>query len=729
MIVNFININPLAAFMKKSIIIFISVIALLFLVSCTGPQPVCGNGINETGEDYVTCCIDAGCDLNSSCKQNTCVKHECYEDSMCKGSEACEDFKCGEVTCSDCEFVQNHKCVKQQCCSDIDCDDKDAATEDVCLYQPKVCVNSFAKDCKNKDGYCPVFCTSENDNDCKTDRQEYRNLALGFRITYPKNWTKIEFAKYHIVIFESDSRDVIFEVQSVDLKDYNTIYDLQNYGASVISELYGDPRIDTIDEIILNGRKARKIRYKVMAIVGSYIFEDIIFLTNERGYILRSGGWAANFNLHINDFSTMVQEFEEYTSDKKMTTPFLWKISGESDTYLFGTLHTTDRRVLNLPDCVQIALNSSDAVYTEIIPSTAGTDKLVESATLKGRDTLTDILSEDLYNRTAKLLTNKGEDISYFEKSKIWVLIGALESGAVDSKDNYLILDSYLSDKAIEQNKEIASLESIEDHSKVFDVLSQDEQIQWLSDAVMQQEKENPHTNPVDEITEIYLSGNEQLLDKLTKNTETEYSKKMYKSLLTDRNKKMADRIRELITKNPKKSFFIAVGSGHLVGNDSVISLLPDLNIERVTDCQVSETKREEVNWGTLEIENSFFGITQDRDTCDYTNDTLFTTEYEICLQPIVKNLEKDEDGYNQFEMDILVYNSNHSIVYETRNIWKKEGIVKLDNNELTEDFVLISPNDFPLGNYVFEVIVYDLIAKKKGSVSIDFSLVRSKYY
>src|SRR5215471_8695107 len=46
--------------------------------------------------------------------------------------------------------------------------------------------------------------------------------------------------------------------------------------------------------------------------------------------------------------------------------PFLWRIEGPVPSYLYGTIHIPDQRVLAIPDVVKKAMAVSDAVYTEV---------------------------------------------------------------------------------------------------------------------------------------------------------------------------------------------------------------------------------------------------------------------------------------------------------------------------------------------------------------------------
>ena len=49
---------------------------------------------------------------------------------------------------------------------------------------------------------------------------------------------------------------------------------------------------------------------------------------------------------------------------------------------------------------------------------------------------------------------------------------------------------------------------------------------------------------------------------------------KLMKRLFTDRNERMAERIAKKLKAEPGKSFFFAVGAGHLPGDDGIVERL-----------------------------------------------------------------------------------------------------------------------------------------------------------
>ena len=133
--------------MKRYVLLFL----LLFLVGCSSPSTICGDGRLDKGETAETCCIDAGCDEEGKvCELGECVDPSCEEcqyledgvcyDYMCCSNEDCLDHEicvdniCEFFSCDeDCEYKGVHGCFSYTCCSDEDCDDGNENTQDTCL--------------------------------------------------------------------------------------------------------------------------------------------------------------------------------------------------------------------------------------------------------------------------------------------------------------------------------------------------------------------------------------------------------------------------------------------------------------------------------------------------------------------------------------------------------------------------------------------------------------------
>jgi hypothetical protein len=144
------------------------------------------------------------------------------------------------------------------------------------------------------------------------------------------------------------------------------------------------------------------------------------------------------------------------------------------------------------------------------------------------------------------------------------ILLANTEPAAHGNKN--LFLDEYFQKSAIGQQKKIFGLESISEQLEVFDKISYEHQAFLL----MKSLASLPEYKAQNEVLmQRYLAADLEGLLALEFNFSLPDS--MYQNLMTIRNWKMAYRIQQLLV---KQSTFIAVGAGHLGGEQGLISIL-----------------------------------------------------------------------------------------------------------------------------------------------------------
>ena len=186
--------------------------------------------------------------------------------------------------------------------------------------------------------------------------------------------------------------------------------------------------------------------------------------------------------------------------------PFLWKIEGKKPSWLFGTIHLPDDRVLALHKVVTDALDTSDAVYVEVDPAEAQGPKMQQALMLAGNQTLRDLVPAELYGRTEKYLQTKGLPIMALEKMKVWSL--AVTVATLDYLPLMLTkqhMDFVIFTRAKENKKETGSLETVEEQIAVFEGLTTEEQVEFLRNTV--EELEKGGGNPIEKVIKMYLAG------------------------------------------------------------------------------------------------------------------------------------------------------------------------------------------------------------------------------
>jgi uncharacterized protein YbaP (TraB family) len=217
----------------------------------------------------------------------------------------------------------------------------------------------------------------------------------------------------------------------------------------------------------------------------------------------------------------------------------LWEISTNEKgpkSYLFGTIHSNDKRVFTFSDSLYIALNNVERIVLE-------TDIFELFENLDTRKSI----PSTLYDKNGAPYTGTNEASTTFYGS---------ENGMPQ------FLDAYFETYCFNANKLFFKLESLDDQMNLvsdFPVAERDFFNNNLIDFAQ------------DKLMDLYLKGD---LDAINRFIEANLSVKenAYENLITKRNMTMASKLDSLI--KTKKSLFCAVGAGHLGGSDGLIRLM-----------------------------------------------------------------------------------------------------------------------------------------------------------
>lgn len=263
-------------------------------------------------------------------------------------------------------------------------------------------------------------------------------------------------------------------------------------------------------------------------------------------------------------------------------------IARDEDTiiYLFGTFHLLDERPW-FNDEVKTAFDASDELVLEIL---LPEDPAQQQATLmpvvmryaidpQGRtisSRLTAAQNETL-NRT---LSAAGIPAGAFDRFEPWFLMLTLTQLAAQQ----LNLapqngpETVLRRAAGARDMTEAELETVESQIRIFDEMSEEDQLKGLRDA-LDDTSELP--NKLAPMLAAWSAGDADRLAALMTEDMTD-DRTLYDAIFTNRNANWARWIRERMTR--PGTVFVAVGAGHLAGRGSVQDQLRTLGIrsERV---------------------------------------------------------------------------------------------------------------------------------------------------
>jgi hypothetical protein len=249
----------------------------------------------------------------------------------------------------------------------------------------------------------------------------------------------------------------------------------------------------------------------------------------------------------------------------------LWKIEspGAVPSYLFGTIHISDRRVTLLPCPVKQHFDGAASYTMEVIASGAGLVSMTEAMFFNDDRSLDQVLDRELYAQTVEVLRDQGISAEGIRKMKPWAVIVTLSMPTPNSSG--LFLDLALQIQAVLQDKPTYGLESLDEQIAVFDDLSLDHQVSLLRETIR---NHRGLATQLEELTLAYLDrdlARISAIESRNRPADDRAYRVLMERLLDRRNRVMAER---MVPRLKEGNAFIAVGALHLPGEAGLLELL-----------------------------------------------------------------------------------------------------------------------------------------------------------
>lgn len=261
--------------------------------------------------------------------------------------------------------------------------------------------------------------------------------------------------------------------------------------------------------------------------------------------------------------------------------PALWKLSdADSEIYLFGTVHMLDPNLSWHSAKVNSAFNEAETLILEApvldTPPEEMQRIVMKHAMNPAGTGLSSLLSEAGNRRLIEVLTsfNMSEAQAVatkqsFEPLRPWIV--GLQLAAMQAQhqgaDPSAGVDSILEDAAKRAGKSLKYLESVEQQIQVFAGLSQAKETQMLEESLSQMLEDPDLLNAM---VRDWIKGDAASVGHTLQ--EALDDPELYAALLTNRNQNWARQIKTLMDGSGR--YFIAVGTGHLVGKGSLQEFL-----------------------------------------------------------------------------------------------------------------------------------------------------------
>ncbi len=253
----------------------------------------------------------------------------------------------------------------------------------------------------------------------------------------------------------------------------------------------------------------------------------------------------------------------------------LWELHGKHNTvYILGSIHVLRQSDYPLAPAVLHAYGNVDSIFMEVnlaeLDAQRMQTELLASARLPEGKTLPGIMGDERYKRAQSLARELGIDLGIFDAFAPWFAAEAisqlqLQQLGFQPKSG---VEMFFLERARADHKSVAGLETVHDQIALFDALSMDEQANYLVSSL-----EEAHDLPkeVDAMVHAWASGDTQWFTDQLK-SELGRDPVLYESVLVARNRKWVPKIEALL--DDDRNYLVIVGTGHLVGQGSVIQLL-----------------------------------------------------------------------------------------------------------------------------------------------------------
>lgn len=254
--------------------------------------------------------------------------------------------------------------------------------------------------------------------------------------------------------------------------------------------------------------------------------------------------------------------------------PALWVVKdADSTLYLFGSVHVLRPTTGWASPRVEAAFDSASDIWFEISnpDDQAAVMPLIQQHGLSPETPLSSRLTPEENVELEAAAQAMGASAAQLQPMKPWLAalslsVAPLVKAGYDPKSG---VELVLKARAEAAGKPIHGFETIDKQIGILAGLPEDVQMAFLRETL--KDYENAVTM-LDTMVEAWAKGDVATLDRVMVEEMKEASPALYQALLVDRNTDWANQIQTLL--EGSGTAFIAVGAGHLTGDESVQAIL-----------------------------------------------------------------------------------------------------------------------------------------------------------
>ncbi len=258
----------------------------------------------------------------------------------------------------------------------------------------------------------------------------------------------------------------------------------------------------------------------------------------------------------------------------KVENSLLWRITGpgmDKPSYLFGTIHVICKDDAVVSPTLLKAIRDCEEVYFEVdMDNMLEMLMVVSKMKMKGDTTLQDLLEKDDYKKVKEYFTSKKSILpfSVLETYKPILAASMLEASNMGCEST--AMEQLIMMEANFYEKEVKGLESLTYQASILDSIPYKLQAEQLVEHIDRINKGEGSPDETNEMFEAYKAQDLDRLEKLLMSSDAGIAS-FAELMLYNRNRNWVEKLKGILV---KKSVVIAVGAGHLPGENGVINLL-----------------------------------------------------------------------------------------------------------------------------------------------------------
>lgn len=269
---------------------------------------------------------------------------------------------------------------------------------------------------------------------------------------------------------------------------------------------------------------------------------------------------------------------------------FMWQVEKQGNQlYLLGSIHLMPDSIYPLPEIMVNKFKEADYLVVEADPGKLDQQEIQQLIMEKGfypeGKTLKGEIAPELYEKLTEIFANFGIPIAQIERYKPWFVslnLGVMEMQKLGMKAENGI-DLHFLNLAKAEGKEVLELESGLEQMEILTSFPEAEQEEYLAYSVNNYESAAELLN---QMLSAWLQGDADLMNQATKEEFAKFMEEFpglegfYNKIFYERDVKMVEKIVEYLSGKEEKTYFIVVGSGHLIGKDGILEQLQKLGYQ-----------------------------------------------------------------------------------------------------------------------------------------------------